>query len=132
MPIVSMSITRELLRKLDALIKDKGYSSRSEAIRDAIRNTLSDYDLIRLERGRAAATITIISEYMRPNTDERLMQLRHEYNELVTGNMHIHLGGKYCLEVFITQGGVEEILNFISRVRAIRGISQVKYIIVPI
>jgi CopG family nickel-responsive transcriptional regulator len=132
MPVVSMSLTNDLLRKLDALIKDKSYSSRSEAIRDAIRNSLSEYELSRLERGRVAATITTISEYVRRDIDERLMRLRHEYNELVTGNMHIHLGGKYCLEVFIAQGDVEDVISFISRVRSIRGVQQVKYTIVPI
>jgi len=132
MPVVSMSLTNDLLKKLDALIKDKSYSSRSEAIRDAIRNSLSEYELSRLERGRVAATITTISEYERRDVDERLMKLRHEFNELVTGNMHIHLGGNYCLEVFIAQGDVEDVINFISRVRSIRGVQHVKYTTVPI
>ncbi|MEE8322692.1 MAG: nickel-responsive transcriptional regulator NikR [Candidatus Bathyarchaeia archaeon] len=132
MPIVSMSLTNDLLRKLDALIADRSYSSRSEAIRDAIRASLSEYELSRLDRGMVAATITIISEYVRRDVDERLMRLRHEYNDLVTGNMHIHLGRNYCLEVFIAQGAVEAVLNFVGRVRAIRGIQQVKYTVVPI
>lgn len=132
MPIVSMSLTNDLLRKLDALIANRSYSSRSEAIRDAIRASLSEYELSRLDRGMVAATITIISEYVRRDVDERLMRLRHEYNDLVTGNMHIHLGRNYCLEVFIVQGAVEAVLNFVGRVRAIRGIQQVKYTVVPI
>ena len=132
MPIVSMSLTNDLLRKLDALIADRSYSSRSEAIRDAIRASLSEYELSRLDRGMVAATITIISEYVRRDVDERLMRLRHEYNDLVTGNMHIHLGSNYCFEVFIAQGPVEAVLNFVGRVRAIRGIQQVKYTVVPI
>jgi hypothetical protein len=37
--------------------------------------------------------------------------------------MHIHLGETYCLEVFITEGEAEEVLNFVSRIRAIKGIS---------
>ena len=131
MPIVSISLTSDLLRKLDVLMKDKSYSSRSEAIRSAIRNSLSEHELNRLEKGKVAATITVISEYVRRDIDERLMRLRHEFNELVTGNMHLHLGIDYCLEVFIAQGDVEDVLNFISRVRAIRGIQQVKYTLVP-
>lgn len=127
-----MSLTSDLLRKLDALIKDKSYSSRSEAIRDAIRNSLSEYELGLLERGRVAATVTTMSEYMRRDVQEKLMRLRHEYNELVTGNMHIHLEGNYCFEVLIAQGNVEDVLNFIGRVRAIKGVQQVKYTIVPI
>ena len=131
LPIVSISLTSDLLMKLDKLIKDKSYSSRSEAIRSAIRNSISEHELNRLEKGSVAATVTVISEYVRRDIDERLMRLRHEYNELVTGNMHLHLGIDYCLEVFIAQGDVEDVLNFISRVRAIRGIQQVKYTLVP-
>jgi len=131
MPVVSISLTRDLLRKLDDLIEDKSYSSRSEAIRDAIRNSLSEYELNRLEKGRVAATITTISEYGRRDVDERMMRLRHKFNELVTGNMHLHLGRNYCLEVFIAQGELEDVINFIGRVRAIRGVQQVKYTLVP-
>jgi len=132
MPVVSMSLTHELLRKLDALIAEKSYSSRSEAIRDAIRTALAEYEVSRWERGIIAATITTISEYGRRDVDERLTRLRHEYDALVTGNMHIHLGSSYCLEVFIAQGAVDDVLTFVGRVRAIRGIQQVKYTVVPL
>jgi len=132
MPIVSISLTSELLRKLDRFMKERGYSSRSEAIRDAIRDSLSEYELDRFKKGRVTATITVISEHERHDVDERLMRLRHEHDEIVSGNMHIHLGKTYCLEIFITEGDVNDILNFISKIRAMRGIHQVKYTMVPI
>jgi len=132
MPIVSISLTSELLRKLDKFMKERGYSSRSEAIRDAIRDSLSEYEMDRFKKGRVTATITVISERERHDADERLMRLRHEHDKIVSGNMHIHLGKIYCLEIFITEGDVNDILNFISKIRAMRGIHQVKYTMVPI
>ena len=132
MPVVSMSLTHALLRRLDALIAEKSFSSRSEAIRDAIRSALAEYEVTRWERGTIAATITTISEYGRRDVDERLTRLRHEYDALVTGNMHIHLGSSYCLEVFIAQGAVADVLAFVGRVRVIRGVHQVKYTVVPL
>ena len=132
MPIVSISLTSELLRKLDRFMKERGYSSRSEAIRDAIRDSLSEYELSRFEKGKVTATITVISEHERHNANERLMRLRHEYDEIISGNMHIHLGKTYCLEIFITEGDVKDVLDFISKIRAMRGIHQVKYTMVPI
>lgn len=60
------------------------------------------------------------------------MRLRHEYNNIITGNMHFHLGEIYCLEIFIARGDFEEVLNLIGRIRAIKGIYQVKYTLVPI
>jgi len=132
MPIVSISLTSELLNKLEEVIGERGYSSRSEAIREAIRDYLSDYELSRFRKGKVTATITVISQHERHDVDERLMRLRHEHNEIVSGDMHIHLGRAYCLEIFITEGDAEDVLNFIGRIRALRGVQQVKYTMVPI
>ena len=132
MPIVSISLTSELLRNIDEFMKSKGYSSRSEAIRDAIRDLLSEYELSHLDKQKVTSTITVISERERHDVDERLTRLRHEHDEIVSGNMHIHLGKTYCLEIFITEGDVDKVLAFIGRIRAMRGIQQVKYTIVPL
>lgn len=132
MPIVSISLTSDLLKKLNEFLRERGYSSRSEAIRDAIRDLLSEFKLSRFETGKVTATITVISEHERHDVDERLMRLRHIHDEIVSNNMHIHLGKSYCLEVFVTEGDAEKVLTFISKVRAMRGIQQVKYTIVPL
>jgi len=132
MPVVSISLTGELLRQLDDFMREKGYSSRSETIRDAVRDILSEYELSHFQKGKVTATITVISEHERHDVDERLTHLRHEHDEIVSGNMHIHLGKTYCLEIFITEGEVQKIMDFIGRIRAMRGIQQVKYTIVPL
>jgi len=132
LPIISISLTSELLRKLDDFMQERGYSSRSEVIRDAVRDLLSEFELKRFEEGKVTATITVISEHERHEVDERLMRLRHEHDEIVSSNMHIHLGETYCLEVFITEGEVKKVLDFISKIRAMRGIKQVKYTMVPL
>jgi CopG family nickel-responsive transcriptional regulator len=132
MPIVSISLTSELLKQLDGFKEKQGYTSRSEAIRNAVRDILSEYELSGFERGKVTSTITVISEHEKHDVDERLTRLRHEHDEIISGNMHIHLGKTYCLEIFITEGQVDEVLNFIGRIRAMRGIQQVKYTIVPL
>ncbi|MFX1341200.1 MAG: nickel-responsive transcriptional regulator NikR [Promethearchaeota archaeon] len=132
MPIVSISLTTELLKQLDKFMKKRGYSSRSEAIRDAVRSTISEFELSRFEQGRVTATITAISVHELPGVDERLTRLRHNYNHIVSGNMHLHLGESYCLEVYITEGEAETVLEFISRIRAMRGLHQVNYTVMPL
>lgn len=132
MTIISISLTADLLKKLDEFMRARGYSSRSEAIRDAVRDSLSGYELSQFEKGPVTSTITAIFEYRRADVDEKLTRLRHDYDELVTGNMHIHLGKECCLEIFITEGDSEQILNFIGKIRAMRGIQQVKYTMTPL
>ena len=67
MVVISVSLTGELLRRLDGYVSEQGYSSRSEAIRDAIRDYLSDYELLKMRKGRIIATITVT----RKHTDEK-------------------------------------------------------------
>ncbi|RJS80026.1 ribbon-helix-helix protein, CopG family [Candidatus Bathyarchaeota archaeon] len=74
MPVVSVSLSGNLLKKLDEFVEKRGYSSRSEAIRDAVRDALSEYELSMFERGKVTATITVISRREKSGVDERLMQ----------------------------------------------------------
>ncbi len=132
MPIVSISLTSGLLRKIDSLIKDRGYSSRSEAIRMAIRDTLSKFALERLERGQVVSTVTVIFDREQHALNSHLMDLRHEYEDSIFSNMHLHVGTGYCVEIFMVRDEYVKVLDFISRVRALRGIREVKYTLTPI
>jgi len=132
MPVISISLSKELLEKLDKFMVDRGYSSRSEVIRDAVRDLITEYELSKYREGRVTATITVITNREKRDLNERLMWLRHKHDNVVSANMHIHLGGKYCLEIFIAGGDIKEVFDFIGKVRALRGIDQVKYTMVPI
>jgi len=130
--VISISLTPELLTKLDKYVEKSGYSSRSEAIRIAVREALSQFTLQRLERGQVVATVTVISDRERHEQNSSLMDLRHEYDESIFGNMHLHVGKGYCVEIFIIREETERVLDFVSRVRAIRGIREVKYAMTPV
>lgn len=132
MTVVSVSLTHELLKRLDDFVEKTGYSSRSEAIRIAVREILSQFTLQRMERGQVVATVTVISDRERHDLNSRLMELRHEYDESIFGNMHLHIGRGYCVEIFILREEALRVLDFVSRVRAIRGIREVKYAMTPL
>ena len=132
MTVISVSLSPELLNRLDLFVKNTGYSSRSEAIRMAVRDALSKFALERLERGRVVSTVTVISEREQHALTSYLMDLRHEYEESIFGNMHLHVGTGYCVEIFMVRDEYEKVLDFISRVRALKGIQEVKYTMTPI
>ena len=132
MTVVSVSLTPELLGQLDEFVEKSGYSSRSEAIRLSVRDALSQFALQRLERDRVMATVTVISEKERRDISTRLMEMRHGFDESIFGNMHLHIGGGYCVDIFIVQGEPTVVLDFISKVRAVRGIREAKYTMTPI
>jgi CopG family nickel-responsive transcriptional regulator len=126
MAVVSVTIPNELLRKFDEFIKTRGYYSRSEAFRDAIRSLIAEAELAKMETGNVAATIMITCDYARKDVDLKMTELRHEFDDVVIENVHRHIREKYCLEIFIAEGNSNRILDLVGRVRGMRGIQQVK------
>lgn len=132
MTVVSISLTPELLEQLDQFVSRSGYSSRSEAIRLAVRDALAQFALQRLDRGQVMATVTVVSEREHRDINGKLMELRHSYDENIFGNMHLHIGDGLCVDIFIVQGESNVVLEFITEVRAVRGVREVKYTMTPI
>ena len=132
MTVVSITIPNELLRKFDEFMKTRGYYSRSEAFRDAIRSLMAETELAKMETGNVAATIMITCDYARKDVDLKMTELRHEFDDVVIENVHRHIGEKYCLEIFIAEGNNNRILDLVGRVRGMRGIQQVRAMFMPL
>ena len=132
MTVISISIAPGLLERLDDFIERSGYSSRSEAIRLAIRDAISQFALQRMEHGQVMATVTVQSDRERHEHSANLMALRHEFDEYIFSNTHFHIGSTDCVDVFIIRGPLETVLDFIRKTKAIRGITEAKYTMTPI
>ena len=130
--VISVSLSSELLARLDLFVANSGYSSRSEAIRMAVRDTLSKFALVKMKRGQIVSTITVIFDRKQHALNSTLMDLRHEYEDSIFGNMHLHVGTGYCVEIFMVRNEYEKVLDFISRVKVLRGIREVEYTVTPI
>lgn len=126
MTVISITLPGELLVRFDEFMKTRGYYSRSEAFRDAVRSLIAESDMAKTETGEVAATVMITCDYARRDVDLRMTEVRHEFDDVVVENVHRHIDDKYCLEIFIAQGKNMRILDLIGRVRGMRGIQQVK------
>ncbi len=132
MTVVSITLPNNLLRKFDQFIKARGYYSRSEAFRDAIRSLIAEAEIGKLESGLVAATMMITCEYARRDVDLKMSEVRHEFDDVVVENFHRHIGQQYCLEVFIAEGDYQRVLELIGRIRGMRGIQEVKATFMPL
>jgi CopG family nickel-responsive transcriptional regulator len=128
MTVISITLPPDLLRKFEDFMTAKGYYSRSEAFRDAVRGLINESELAATQTENVAATIMVTCDYERKDVDLKMTQLRHEYDDVVIENVHRHIGEKYCLEIFIAQGNNNRILNLVNRLRGMHGIQQVKSI----
>lgn len=126
MVVVSVTLPSELLEKFNDFMKTRGYYSRSEAFRDALRSLMAEAEVSKTETGDISATIMVSCDIQRKDSDLRLTEIRHEYNDVVVENMHRHIRNKHCLELFVTEGDSQRILDLVGRLRGMRGIQQVK------
>jgi len=132
MTVVSITLPVDLLKRFDQFIKMRGYYSRSEAFRDAIRSLIAEAEVAKIETGTVAATMMITCEYARRDVDLRMSEVRHEFDDIVVENFHRHIDQQYCLEVFIAEGHYERVLELIGRIRGMRGIQEVKATFMPL
>lgn len=124
MTIVSLSIPNTLLEQVDQNIKERGFVSRSEIIRQALRLYLTEDLQIEELKGETTATITII---YRENADRRrLLEAQHIYGGLVSTFLHAHVHEGFCLEVIILKGLAPVVKKFIDNLRQNEQITQIK------
>ena len=125
-----VSIGSSLLEKFDCLIGEKGYTNRSEAIRDLIRDKLVESDWKdKTEEGDVIGTITIVYDHHTREIGDRLTDIAHHFHDLVISTMHVHLTHVSCLEVMVVKGLVNEIRHFSDKLISIRGVKHGKLVI---
>ncbi len=118
---IGVSLEKELLAAFDVLIGARGYPSRSEAIRDLIRQRISEE---RLSDPKATAVAAVFLVYSHHST--RLMglltDLQHSHLLQTISSMHIHLDAHDCLEVIVLRGQVGEIHKTAENLISLKGV----------
>lgn len=132
MAVVSVSMPDELLERLDQFADDHGYTGRSEVVREAARNLLGEFEDTRLEDRELMGTVTVLFDYETTSVEERMMELRHDHEELVASNFHGHVGDHYCMELFVLEGDLETISTFVGKIRATQDVLTVDYSVTPV
>ena len=130
MTVVSVSMPEALLERLDQFADEHGYTGRSEVVREASRNLLSEFDDTALEGRDLMAVVTVLFDYETTAVEGRMIDLRHEYDDLVASNFHSHVGDHHCMELFVLEGELEEISGFVGRIRATQDTLSVDYSVV--
>ncbi|MEM2933648.1 MAG: nickel-responsive transcriptional regulator NikR [Halobacteria archaeon] len=123
---IGVSLPANLLKRFDDIIAKRGYSSRSEGIRDAIRNYIIDYEWMREEKGEKVGIITLIYDHHQRGLVNALLEMEHEYTELIESSLHKHLDEENCLEVIVVRGDAEKVKTLSEKIMALRGVKHVK------
>jgi CopG family nickel-responsive transcriptional regulator len=118
---IGVSVEKELLSKFDKLIARQGYQSRSEAIRDLVRQRLSE-ELVGDPKAEAVAAVTLVYDHHSTKLMEKITSLQHSHLLQTISAMHIHLDEHECLEVIVLRGRVGEIKKTAENIVSIKGV----------
>ncbi|MFX1262530.1 MAG: nickel-responsive transcriptional regulator NikR [Promethearchaeota archaeon] len=119
-----VSIPTDLLKQFDALVKAKRYVGRSEAIRDAMRLLISQWEIENNQEGNAA-TLSVVYRH-RAKLMAELTNTQHDSTANVISTMHVHLTPSHCMEVLTLSGSQEEIQKLADRVSGLSGVDFTK------
>jgi len=126
MPIVSISLNDKSLKELDDTQKRLGFSGRSEMIRTATRMLNEDY---KQKEGISGDTDAVILVKHDQDVEDRVTEIKHKFNDVITSHLHSHLRNKKCLEIFVVNGGAEKIKELFSMFQTSKNIDYVKLIL---
>jgi CopG family nickel-responsive transcriptional regulator len=120
---IGIALDAELLERFDRSIEQSGYTNRSEAFRDLIRDRLvreqtSD------PRAIVVGTITLIYDHHAHGIGEKLTEAQHENHDLVVSTMHAHLDHDSCLEVLMVHGMAARVTEFADRLIGLKGVQH--------
>lgn len=127
---VSLTLPEDLLNELDRSLKAQRYASRSEAVRDALRDFLASYRWRSELKGEQLGAILVMYEHDVRGLTDKLMDIQHESASLISAVQHLHVDLKNCLEILIVNGPAEEIRKLVDSLGALRGVKQTRLVVV--
>ena len=120
-----VSLDSDLLEKFDALCEERCYQTRSEAIRDLIRNTLVQKEWEDLNR-EMVGTLTLVYDHHQSDLAQKMTEIQHSSLDVIVTALHIHLDHHNCMEVLILRGPGQEIKNTAARLISTKGVKHGK------
>lgn len=106
MPIISISLSGELLTELDKLQKSMGFTGRSEVIRAGIRSFVSEEKQKDELSGSLHAILLVVHN---DELDDIIAGLKHSFEDLIITHLHSKIHGDKCVELFMLDGEAERI-----------------------
>ncbi len=129
-PLIRFGVSMEtsLLESFDKLCEEKGYATRSEAIRDLVRDQLVENEL---EQGDTSAvgTLTLVYDHHQRDFQEKLTGYQHDHIAAIVSTLHVHLDAHWCLEVIILRGKSSEIKKIGNGLIAAKGVKHGKLVV---
>ena len=123
----SIAVDNDLLTRFDTLMAEEGYSSRSEAVRDLIRDALVKREW-ESEESVSTAAVILVYDHHKHDLTQKLTDMQHDGYQLIVASLHTHLDEHNCMEIIVMRGTVREINGMANRLITTRGVKHGKLV----
>ncbi|MFH0771976.1 MAG: nickel-responsive transcriptional regulator NikR [Candidatus Omnitrophota bacterium] len=117
-----ISLEENLLKKFDSHLKEGGYTNRSEAIRDLIREGLVEREW--QDDEEITGAVTLVYDHHKRELVNRLVGIQHSYHDNTISTQHLHLDRDNCLEIIAVKGRADRIKALYGRLKAEKGVKH--------
>jgi CopG family nickel-responsive transcriptional regulator len=120
---IGVAIDSNLLDKFDRLIKQRGYTNRSEAFRDLIRDELVEKTWESPE-SPVVGTVTLVYDHHVRMLNEKLTGIQHDHHRSILSTLHVHLDHDNCLEVLVVRGKSADVKRIADVLISTKGVKH--------
>lgn len=125
---IGIAIPGELLEEFDRLIAKRGYSTRSEAVRDLVRKELVD-EISASPNAEVYGTVTLIYDHHARLLLDKLTEIQHQYHDAIMSSVHVHLDHDNCLEVILVRGKSTLVQKLANTLIATKGVKHGRFML---
>jgi len=120
---IGVAIDSALLSRFDRLIGQRGYTNRSEAFRDLIRDQLV-HEAWESPESDVVGTVTLVYDHHVRLLNEKLTGLQHDHHHNIVSTIHVHLDHDNCLEVLIVKGKAKHVQKIADALISTKGVKH--------
>lgn len=117
-----VSLEKDLLNKFDAFSRKRSYTNRSKAIADLIRKELV---MEEWHSGKEiAGAITCIYDHHKRELVNKIINIQHDYGDIIISSQHVHLDHNNCLEIIAVKGNPRKAQELTDKLGAVKGVKH--------
>ena len=120
---IGVAIDTDLLSKFDTLIAERGYTNRSEAFRDLIRDELVE-KASESPESQVVGTVTLVYDHHVRMLSDKLTDIQHDFHRSILSTLHVHLDHDHCLEVLVVRGKSAEVRKVAGVLISTKGVKH--------
>ena len=122
----SVSLPSELFVEFDKRVEALDYSSRSEYVRDLIREKMVQDEWDKKSKEKMLGVLCIAYSHHQSDLVMQMLEFEHHAKVEIICTNHLHVDHENCMESINLRGTADEIEKFSAKIAGLKGVKFAK------